>query len=300
MMPNRTAVSMLALLLAVPATGADADPPAGLADTFRYAVGRVAPWVPEARVADVRATIPLLQGRDIRFARAAVASPSPLACEPARYETLSVPAAGLFEGGLPEPTTDAAALGLPAADIASVRITCPNAGFDLHRAADDQWLVALDNVIWTLDRSPGARALPDRPEHPVQLLLEAHFMGDMAFGRESGWRLVQRGTPALAAAVERALAATPPADEPPPINGDPVTDSQEYPARFAVGVATIDDGRARVPVAYADAARERRVTFVLDGAAGAWRIDDIEYADGGSLRALLAEQADAGSRATER
>jgi hypothetical protein len=293
MTPIRTAAAVLALLLSAPTLGADAEPPAGLADTFRWSVGRVAPWVPEARVAEVRAGIPLLQGRDIRFAKAAVDSPAPLACAPARYATLSVPAAGLFEGGLPEPAADAAALGLPADDIATVRITCPNAGYDVHRASDDQWLVALDDVIWTLDRSPGARALPDRPEHPVQLLLEAHFMGDMAFGRESGWRLIQRATPALAAALERALAATPPTDEPPPINGDPVTDSQEHPARFAVGGATIEDDRARVPVSLAEAARERHVVFVLLAGAGTWRIDDIAYEDGRTLRALLAEQADA-------
>jgi hypothetical protein len=293
MIPIRTSALALALLLSTPASAADPNPPEGLADTFRWSVGRVAPWVPEARGEEVRASIPLLQGRDIRFDTGAVASPAPLACAPARYESLSMPAAGLFEGGLPEPTADATALGLPAEGIASVRITCPNAGFDVHRAADDQWLVALDDVIWTLDRSPGARALPDRPEHPVQLLLEAHFMGDMAFGRESGWRLTQRATPALAAEVERALAATPPTDEPPPINGDPITDSQEYPARFAVGRAAIDEARARVPVTYADSARERRVEFVLNGGAGTWRIDDIVYEDGGTLRALLAEQAEA-------
>ena len=80
-----------------------------------------------------------------------------MACAPAEFETVTVPPAGLFQGALPEPNADelAAKLGLAAdGDSTTYRVTCPNASFDFHRAADGVSVkFALDGVIYTLRRA---------------------------------------------------------------------------------------------------------------------------------------------------
>ena len=53
--------------------------------------------------------------------------------------------------------------------------------------------VAIDNVIWTLDRSPGALAAATTPAGVVQRLLEAHFAFDtiqyQLRSGPAGWRV---------------------------------------------------------------------------------------------------------------
>ena len=76
-------------------------------------------------------------------------------------------------------------------------------------------------------------------------------------------------------------------DEVPPINGDPFTYSQEYPSRFTLGRPGADAAQAVVPVSFSDGSRTRRVDYVLRRDGGGWRVDDLRYDDGGTLRGLL-------------
>jgi len=77
------------------------------------------------------------------------------------------------------------------------------------------------------------------------------------------------------------------ADEVPVINGDPFTDSQEYPTRFAVNKASVRGSSAEVPVRFADAYRNRNVTYLLVRERGVWRLDDLVYEQGETLQGLL-------------
>lgn len=284
-----------ATLLGPPAPAAEAPAP-GLRGDYRLSVARVAPWVPAERAAEARARIPLLQGRDVRFESDAVVSPSPLACNPAAYHELRVPAEGLFQGGLPQPAADARGLGLPDGHVATVRVTCANAAYDVHATGDGQWLVALDDLVWTLDRSPGARALPDRPEHVVQLAVEAHLLGGAGFDRAGIGRLKSRASAGLRALLDAALAAgARSSNEPESLPADPITDSRQAPARVSVGRARIVAGRAEVPVRWILGPGHRDVRFVLMREGEAWRIDDVRHADGGTLRTLLTTLAGAGA-----
>jgi hypothetical protein len=272
--------------------GTDAGPaPAGttldaaqaLQGDWRIVRGVPAPWAPDAPLdADVI-------GRQLTFGANDVLGPGVLACGGASYETTLVTAEGVFQGALPAPAHEhAAALGLVDMPVLGLRVNCDSGVFDFHQVDDDGLLFALDNVVWTLDRSPGARAVDGAPEAQVQSLLERHFAGDMGFNADTVARKRDVLDPALATAIDGWL-ARPPEEDVPAINGDPFTDSQEYPTRFVVGQAVFEDGAAQVPALFSDGRRERGLTYVLQrGADGTWRVADVRYADGSTLVAMLA------------
>jgi hypothetical protein len=252
---------------------------------FRVARGIAAPWLTAEQPApDVAAW----RGRTLEFGADRFVAPGQLGCAPAQYATDQRPAEGLFQGNLPAPAADAAArLGLVALPVPSVDLTCDSGVFDFHWATPDALMLALDNVIWVLDRSPGARAGAGTPEAEVQRLLEAHFADDMGFLPDLVGDLRPHFSAALGKAIDLYFGYPFPQDEVPPIDGDPITDSQEYPVLFSVREATLDERAARVPVRYDDGYRARTVEFVLRREGDAWRVDDIRYEHGGSFRELL-------------
>ncbi|MCB1570215.1 MAG: DUF3828 domain-containing protein, partial [Xanthomonadales bacterium] len=147
--------------------------------------------------------------------------------------------------------------------------------------------LALDNQILTLSHSPGALASADSPEGRVQRLLEAHFGGDMGFtpANLKGQRIWF--SRALDGAMSRYFARPTSVDEVPTVDGDPFTDSQEYPQRFSVGTARMSKGKADVPVRFSDAFRERTVIYVMRREGGTWHLDDLRLGTGETLRGLL-------------
>lgn len=146
-------------------------------------------------------------------------------------------------------------------------------------------LVAVNNVIWTLDRSPAALAEAASSSGVMQRFLEQHFAGDMGFLKPDAMAKRAFFTDSL----NRYFAKPSPKDETPAIDGDPFTDSQEYPTRFSVRAGNVTGDRAAVSVRFADGYRVRRVTYLLRAQSGTWHIDDIHYCCGQpSLLALLA------------
>ena len=95
-----------------------------------------------------------LVGETIDFESGKVTGPSPLACENARYETVTMGVPGLFQGALPETQAVrlAGGLGMPA-EIETLRIDCDTGSFDYH-AAGSRLVIMLDGVIYLLDRAP--------------------------------------------------------------------------------------------------------------------------------------------------
>ena len=63
--------------------------------------------------------------------------------------------------------------------------------------------------------------------------------------------------------------------------------TQEYPERFVVGRAVIDGASAQVAVSLGEAASARVVHVFLRNVGGRWRMDDLRYDDGRTLRQLL-------------
>ena len=79
-------------------------------------------------------------------------------------------------------------------------------------------------------------------------------------------------------------------DEVPDYDGDPLTDSQEYPDSFRAGAQAMDGARAKITVTLLWSARTSRgkdkrdiVVVAVQGASG-WLIDDIINNEGSSLR----------------
>lgn len=246
---------------------------------WRIGEARAAPWA--------RADAPAgaaLRGAEVRFESARVVAPPPIACDGARYEWRFPGPDGLFEGGLPEPRAQAArGLGLTGDRIATLRVTCDNAGFDFHRTARGDLLLGLDNVIWTLQRI----APPDSATSRVEELLLTHFTHDMGFTSAN----VVRKQAFLSARLRRRItawfAASRPADEAPAIDGDPFTDSQEYPDRFTLEESKVDGARAVVRVQFADGHSTRRLDYEMVREDAQWRLDDIIDGRGGSLMETL-------------
>jgi hypothetical protein len=119
-----------------------------------------------------------------------------------------------------------------------------------------------------------------------RLLLE-HMAGDMAFTRSSVARKDEFLTRGLRRAIARYFAKDFPKDEPPPINGDPFTNTQEYPNRFALGPATIAGDAARLPVTFTGEGFKRIVVADLKRARQRWLVNDLRYEDGVTLRDRL-------------
>jgi hypothetical protein len=276
--------SLRALLLLILATCAPGPPATEDLDDlvlggWTFVAHRPAPW------ADPQAGDPagaLLAGTALTIGMSSVLAAAPLGCTGGDVAFVMMPAEGLFQGGLPEPATAAAhSLGIQHARTLTLQVTCDAGVFDYHQLPGDTLLLALDNVVWTL--APDADATP---ADAVRGLLAQHMAGDVHFTPDGIAPIRHRLTATLARAIDSYFRMLP-GDEAPPINGDPFTDSQEYPDRFAFdAVETLDD-RPTVRIAFSWIERTRRVEFLFARQDGDWLLDDIRYEDGRTLRQEL-------------
>ncbi len=247
---------------------------------------RPAPWADTTTTAGRDAAVARLSGAAVVFHADRVEGPSPLACANARYVFTAVPPEGLFQGSLPTPAARAAArLGLTAARLPTLRVECDTGVFDLHLSEPVRALFGLDGVVWTLrhDGPPDRSALA-----AAQWLMLTHFAHDMAFTPASVALKRRWLSPELARAIRAWQMRPAPADEPPAINGDPFTDTQEYPAAFRLGAPRRDGRVTVVPVLLEGPGLARRVDLRMSRIDLRWRLDDVVYEDGGTLRTLLA------------
>ncbi|MEO7997288.1 MAG: DUF3828 domain-containing protein [Gemmatimonadaceae bacterium] len=258
--------------------------------TWRISIGVLAPWVAKTDKGwDTKSWV----GQTIRFEPNRVAGPGSLKCAgEVGYEATSFPADALFQGGLPAPVAKAIAaakdLGFAKLPAKGTSLNCDAGLFEFHQVDATAELVAINNVIWTLDRSPGALASATTPSGVVQRFLETHFAGDMGFDSASVASKRKYMSTSLTALSKKYFAKPVVKDEVPDIDGDPFTDSQEYPTRFSVGAGTTTANASTVRVKFSDAHSSKVVTYLLSMDAGTWRIDDVRYDGGPTLRALLA------------
>jgi hypothetical protein len=109
----------------------------------------------------------------------------------------------------------------------------------------------------------------------------------MAFDSTNVQAMRFRLTDALYTSSMRYLAKPASPDEAPEMDGDPFTDTQEYPTRFAVGTAVVRGNAATVPVQFADAFSQRVLRYILTRDRSGWRIADVRYDHGPTLRTQL-------------
>ena len=329
-----TSLAGITCILVATAAPAEVSPGRG---TWWVVEGYVAPWADHA----VK-PYPDWPGREVRFATGRLLGPHPLACDEARHAWWFVEAEGLFEGNLPVPATDAAdELGLRPGPVPTLRVTCPNAGFDFHLTSDGDLLIGLDNVIWRLrpvvvHPTPSVPADPTRTDDPlaeahstpagptplavksavrplepdpvpvepfsaataaVEALLLHHFTHDMAFTADSISLKRVYLSPSFATAITAWLALPASPDEAPLINGDPFTDTQEYPDHFSIGIAQETPAGVVVPVVFGDDSG-RRVDYMMVLVEDQWVVDDLVDGRGESLRGLLAAETNTSDEAT--
>ena len=230
-----------------------------------------------------------LGGQVLRIGPGAMRGPAPLDCTArATVEPTRLPSEALFQGNLPDPAQQSARrLGLSRERMPGLRVSCDAGEFEFHQADADTLVLALDNRVWFLSRAPGTRADASSPAGRVQALLEQHVGGDMHFDLAGAQAKAGFQSDALNRRLAAYMARARVRDEAPAINGDPYTDSQEQPTRFAVAAARVRGQRARVVVRFADGWGERLVTYELVREAGQWRLNDLDFGSGGRLSQLL-------------
>jgi hypothetical protein len=132
---------------------------------------------------------------------------------------------------------------------------------------------------------------PEDPETVAGEMFTVHFMNDMGFTPESVARKQNRLTPDLYQQISAYFARPQSPNEAPVINGDPFTNTQEYPSAFEVNEGTQQDlTTTRVPVVMTIGPDRRTVQVQLVRQSGAWLVDDLIYEDGSTFRALLKEE----------
>ncbi len=72
------------------------------------------------------------------------------------------------------------------------------------------------------------------------------------------------------------------------IEADPLYDAQDVKTRkFAIGKAIFADGKAKVNVTFTNYDQPMKFVFILVNGRSGWRISDIEYGEGRSLREIV-------------
>jgi hypothetical protein len=156
---------LLASLAAFTACSPNADnaeaPPASVArpsnpffGTWTTATAQVAPWWDQQGAPPEMN--PDFQNTPLVFAAGRSSGPKIVTCAKPVYTVNVIRAQALFEGNLPNPQTDATALGFSGPDISTLNLSCTegaaNVSLDFAMADETTILLALDNMIYTLKR----------------------------------------------------------------------------------------------------------------------------------------------------
>ncbi len=172
---------------ALATTAAAQDP--NFEGRWRFVKAEIAPWANPGSTPDwLRYGLVVGDG--------ALKGPGPWACAPATFETIYVERDGLFEGAVGETGFDPSKYGIGDGSTVTLRVTCPNAGFDMHQAGDGELVTAMDGVIYVLRRSePEMRDSADPDSFVARI--EPGF--DCAAAGNAGERAICEWPDALAA-----------------------------------------------------------------------------------------------------
>lgn len=137
-----------------PTSGPDAVTPSNpFFGTWELKAARIAPWWDKA------GEDPAADPAFAKFAFAADTASGPplLTCAKPSYTVDIKPLRGLFEGNLPNPIADAAALGITDASTTVLTFECAegdkDVAIDFPMVDDDTILLGLDNVVYTFVRT---------------------------------------------------------------------------------------------------------------------------------------------------
>lgn len=131
-----------------------ADGPEPFAGSWDVVDVQPAPWVEAGQQFPVNEEI--AKGR-ITFMAKSVQAPGFLNCDNAKFELTTVPPEFLFQGGLSDSATQAAALGYTGGEIRNLAMSCvsgdADVSMDFSMIAEDVIVFALDNSIYRMGRA---------------------------------------------------------------------------------------------------------------------------------------------------
>ena len=127
------------------------------------------------------------------------------------------------------------------------------------------------------------------PSVVVNEFYKYHFAHDMGFSEETFKAREKWFTPDAIADSKKYFAFPGNPDEPPYIEGDAFTGSQEYPNLYSLGAETISGTTAQVPVTFTwkEDGHTTKGIVILKNIDGKWLMDDVTFADQDSFRKLL-------------
>jgi len=129
---------------------------------------------------------------------------------------------------------------------------------------------------------------PKAASEAVDAFFKFHFAHDMGFTQEAVQQRREWLSPGLLEDCKKYFAQPQDPDEVPEIDGDPFTDSQDYPQSYEVSKTEVTGESAKVPVTLQwNESEKRTITVDLKWISGKWKIDDIGYESGDSLRKML-------------
>lgn len=155
-------------------------------------------------------------------------------------------------------------------------------------------LLAIALALVSASRAAAADATPPAAASPtgvVRAFYTFHFAHDMGFTDASVQAKAAWLAPELIDLCRAYFKKPQSPDEVPDVDGDPFTDSQEYPKSFRVGRSATSGKTAKVPVVLSWPHQQRTISVQLTEQHGSWKISNIVYGKSGSLRALLSPGA---------
>lgn len=126
-----------------------------------------------------------------------------------------------------------------------------------------------------------------KPVDVVNAFYKYHFSHDMGCTESSVKAKEAWLTKDLCNKMLAKLRQPVPKGEEPDIDGDPFTDSQEYPDSFKIMGGSISGKKATVTVQFASPDRRKTVQVLLLNEPGGWLIDDIIFENKETLRLML-------------
>ena len=140
---------------------------------------------------------------------------------------------------------------------------------------------------WAVMAQEDEEMPPLPPFVVVQQFFQAHFAHDMAFTEASVNAKQAWFTEDFYKKLSAELKKPVPKGQVPSVDGDPFTDSQEYPKSFRVTHSDVKGDKALVTVDFLWPDDKTTVQVALIKTAKGWLIDDILYDKEDSLRKFL-------------
>src|SRR5262249_9647159 len=140
-------------------------------------------------------------------------------------------------------------------------------------------LIAVANV-----KIQAQAVTPSSPDALVARLYKVHNQKRGPFQARHAASVYKYFDKKLADMIHKDIATSAAKHEVGVIDSDPLYDAQDMEIKkFAIGKASYESGKAKVPVTFENLGEKKTLIFVLVNGSSGWRISDIDYGEGRTL-----------------